>query len=149
MAFDNILGVGRTPRFNPVQATYLIDNAFNLSPGASPAPETSTTTISNDGVQRTYAVSVSVAPMSNGGGHVATNPALVVYLNDKLIARYSLPRVADVDDTGGDWKIDDTIPFMYDLIGANNTLSATVSADNGDVNGYDVRAKITLFAINI
>jgi len=141
------LGASASPRSIRNIEKFEIQQVLDLGAGGNP-PTTDTATVSIAplyGEGQIFAVSITIAPTnSNSTTGNATNPRLSVFLNDALIATYSLPGASG--NTSG-WNIAEVLQYSYAVYGGGNRLVASLSGDTTDGNGYRVNASIAAHLI--
>lgn len=140
----NPWGVYRSPRYSafPVNTT-LNDSNFGITSGASPPGNSDTATIEPNVKIVSWVISLNPLKRDQTG----TNVRFKVYLNENIVATYSLPDSQAVGDPVV-WFVNDIVPYNFETNGVT-TIKAELTADNGGATGYVINYSVTAIGVAI
>lgn len=141
MPYDQVLGAGRTPRYagTPSNAQISQSVAWNTTTDTYTASISSQTMI--------YGIAVSITPRdSNATTGTATRPQLSIFVDNSLVATYTLPPEGS---DASEWNVQDIVPYTKEIVGDGVLLKVTTIATAVGGNGYACNFVITALGVQI
>lgn len=140
MVFDMVLSAGRMPQYAGVKESFTTALAGGWS------PLTITGTVALNSPRLAFALSVSMSGRDTSGyPGTAVAPVVRIFINDELIARYTLP--GDSRDESA-WSIDEILPVNRELWGSGNNLTVIGTCTSVSPD-YSINSSFTLHTVRI